>query len=106
MKSLLLIISFICFLSGLLNAQTYQDSTHVESYQEAMNLAYGSLDTTHFPSKRLINRSADFKKANFANGTLNDSLFNLYEWYLMYNNYKLSYKKSGGKFRFVALHGS
>lgn len=91
MKNLFL-ISWI-FLSLILNSQTPTgsgDTITVNSHQEAINLLFGSIPSSHYPTGILLDKAGFYPKTAFANGLQNDSSFNMLEWYTIYETIRIA----------------
>ena len=67
------------------------DTIQKNSWQEAMDITFGLLPKSHYPTGYLLNKAAFPAKFYFANGLLNDSSFNMLEFYFLQNITKLSY---------------
>lgn len=70
-----------------------QDTITVDRWEDAMELTFGALDRRNFPSGYLFNKVAPEPKLDFADGTLNDSSFNMIEFYFLQNFIKMSYNR-------------
>jgi hypothetical protein len=70
-----------------------KDTIHVDSREEAIELTFGLLPKGHYPSGYLLNKTSFPVKFYFANGTLNDSSFNMLEWYFLENAVRASYHR-------------
>jgi hypothetical protein len=86
-----LFVSILLY-SQQLKAQTpITDTIDATSYEEAINLTFGLLPKSHYPSGYLFNKAATIPKMTYANGLLNDSSFNMAEFYFIQNSIRMSY---------------
>jgi hypothetical protein len=67
------------------------DTINKASYEEAIESAFGLLPKAHYPSGYLFNKTTFPIKFHSANGQLNDSSFNMLEWYFIQNIARNSY---------------
>lgn len=92
MKKLFLILCFCCF--KIMYCQVpVTDTIQAGSWQDAMKLTFGLLPKSHYPSNYLLNKANPISKMSYANGLLNDSSFNMLEFYYIQNALRLAYNK-------------
>ncbi|MCA0430495.1 MAG: T9SS type A sorting domain-containing protein [Bacteroidetes bacterium] len=95
-KNCLIFIFAFHFL--LVKAQTSSyapvtDTINFATWEQAMQHTFGLLNKSHFPSGYLFNKAHPIDKLAFADGTLNDSTFNVFEFYFLQNFVRMSYDK-------------
>lgn len=86
--------------------QTYapvQDTITVDRWEDAMELTFGLLNKRNFPSGYLFNKVAPEAKLQFADGTLNDSSFNMIEFYFLQNVIRMSYNRPDSILTYLKL---
>ncbi|MBI3235516.1 MAG: hypothetical protein HYZ42_16000, partial [Bacteroidetes bacterium] len=94
----LTIVLFHAFFGYAQNNYTYSvatihDTVYKASYEEAIESVFGLLPKAHYPSGYLFNKTTFPSKYLFANGQLNDSSFNMLEWYFIQNIVRNSYNR-------------
>ena len=62
----------------------------VSGMEEAIDIIYGKLDTNNYPTKILMSKAPYDPRIKFADGSLNDSVFDYYDWLFSYNNLRYS----------------
>ena len=90
MKKLFLILWLCCF-KTIYSQVPITDTIQAGSWQDAMELTFGLLPKSHYPSNYLLNKANPIAKMSYANGLLNDSSFNMLEFYYIQNALRLAY---------------
>jgi len=104
MKSILLLICIaFCLLAKSQTFPPITDTIESASWEDAMDMTFGLLPQTHFPSGHLFNKSAFPSKFNYANGQLNDSSFNMLEFYFLENIVRGSYNNPDSIIGYIRL---
>lgn len=93
MRKLLLflfVILGVLLYKGQTNYAPVNDTITVAKWEDAMQLTFGLLNKSNYPSGYLFNKANPIPKIDFANGLLNDSSFNMLEFYFLQNFVRLS----------------
>ncbi len=108
MKKLPLFLLLLLLVSCFSKAQTpnyapVNDTITVNRWEDAMELTFGLLNKSNFPSGYLFNKANPLPKIDYANGMLNDSSFNMTEFYYLLNFIKMSYNKHDSILSYIKL---
>ena len=98
----------ILLLSICINAQNQNfapinDTITVDKWEDAMELTFGLLNKSTYPSGYLFNKATPYNKMGYANGLLNDSSFNVLEFYFLQNFIRMSYNKPDSIIGYIKL---
>lgn len=96
MKRFFIIVNlFFCFISSQSQSSysfaPVNDTIQGSSWENAMEQTFGLLPKAHYPTGYLLNKVSFPLKFHFANGQLNDSSFNMFEFYFLQNILRGSY---------------
>jgi hypothetical protein len=86
------LIFFVAFFT-VIKAQSppATDTIYANSWEESRERTFGLLPKTHYPSGYLLNQGIFSLRTLLADGKLNDSTFNMLDWYAVQNAVRSSY---------------
>ncbi len=96
MKRFLLILIFLKSIYSYAQQPDYapvNDTINVPLWEDAIEKVFGLLNKSNYSSGYLFNKANPVDKLAFANGELNDSSFNMIEFYFLQNFVRMSYNR-------------